>query len=197
MSQSRSALAQEAARIICEELITDYGLAKRKAAERLGGGRQEMPENLQIQQAILEYQRLFGGEAYADHLRRMRETAVRMMRWLAEFSPRLVGACVSGAVTRAHRVQLHLFADKAEMLDIFLHDHGVHFEQGERHYRYRDGREARVPLASFEVDGIGVDAAVFAEGELRKPPINPADGAAFRRLSLAEAEPLLASSGTR
>lgn len=193
MSRARAVIAQEAARIICEELITDYGHAKRKAAERTGAGTREMPENALIQQAVIEYQQLFGGDAYLAHLQKMRATAVQMLGWLAPFSPCLVGATISGAVTRAHRVQLHLFADKPESLDIFLHDHGMHFDQGERGYRYRDGHEARVPLACFEVNGIGVDAAVFPEGEAKRPPVNPTDGLVFKRLTLAEAERLSAS----
>jgi len=193
MNRARTVIAQEAARIVCDELITDYGQAKRKAAERAGAGAQDMPENALIQQAVIEYQQLFGGTAYLEHLRKMRATAVLMLRWLAEFAPHLVGATISGAVTRAHRVQLHLFADKPEMLDIFLHNQSVRFTQGERSYRYPNGREARVPLACFEVNDIGVDAAVFPEGEAKRPPVNPADGLLFKRLTLAETERLSVS----
>lgn len=192
MNRTRTAIAQETARIVCEELITDYGQAKRKALQRLGIDAHDMPENAEVQQAVIEYQRLFGGAPYADHLQKMRATAVLMLRWLSEFSPCLVGATISGAVTRAHRVQLHLFADKPEMLDIFLHNHGVAFEQGERSYRYPNHREAKIFLACFEVNGMGVDAAVFPEGEMKKPPVNPTDGLLFKRLSLAEAETLSA-----
>jgi hypothetical protein len=192
MSHAHNAVAQEAARIICEELLTDYGQAKRKAAQRLGSSG-AMPENHSVQRAVIEYQRLFGGDEYLQHLRQMRLIAVQSMRWLAAFDPRLVGGAISGAVTRAHRVQLQLFADQPEMLDMFLIDHGLAFEQGERSYRYPNGREARIPIAHFDLDGTGVDAAVFPADELRQPPINPADGQPFRRLTLAEAETLSAS----
>jgi hypothetical protein len=191
MASLQTAIAQEAARIICEELLTDYGLAKRKAAQRLGTSG-AMPENFSVQQAVLEYQRLFGGAGYRAHLHQMRQMAVQSMRWLGDFTPRLVGGAVSGAVTAAHRVQLHLFADQPEMLDVFLLDQGCGFEHGERSYRYPDGREVRIPIAHFDVGPAGVDAAVFPENELRRPPVNPADGRPFRRLALAEAEALSA-----
>lgn len=191
MNSPRHAVAMEAARIVCQELVTDYGQAKKKAAQRLGlGSRAAMPENAQIHAAIVDYQRLFGGAGYLAHLQRMRLTAVKMMQWLADFSPRLVGGAVSGAVTQAHHVQLHLFADKPEMLDIFLHDHGVRFSQQERNYRYPDGAEKQIPLACFEVNGIGVDVAVFPEGEMKRPPVNPADGLPYKRLNPGEAEKL-------
>lgn len=190
---ARLALAQEAARIICEELITDYGLAKRKAAERLDQPARNFPENALIQQAVIQYQHLFGGEEYHQRLKTMREVAAITMRWLDEFSPRLVGATISGAITAAHRIQLHVFADKTEMLDIFLHNQGQRFEQDERVYRYPNGREQRVPLARFEREGLGVDVAIFPEGDLRRPPLNPAEGQPFRRLDLQAAQDLAAA----
>lgn len=193
----RYSLVQEAARILCEERLTDYRLAKQKAAERLGvSSRGNLPDNAQIQQAVIEYQRLFGGESYRSHLRRMRETALRVMKSLADFSPRLVGGAISGAVTTAHRVQLHAFADRAETIDLYLHERGIAFDEDERSYRYPDGREERVPLARLDVDGMGVDLAVFSEADSRRAPVNPADGQPFKRLDLAQAEKLLAATDT-
>lgn len=186
-------IAQEAARIICEECVTDYRLAKQKAAARLGlPARSGLPDNASVQQAVIEYQRLFGGEEYRERLRRMRQTALLVMRQLAGFSPRLVGAAVSGAITEAHRLQLHAFADKPEAIDIFLHDRGIEFDEDERRYRYPDGTEQRIPLTCFEVDGIGVDLAVFPENEIRRAPLSPVEGQPFRRLDPAQAERLLA-----
>ena len=194
MSHDKHAIAQEAARVICAAQLTDYAAAKRKALERLGlPTRTALPDNAAVQQAVLEYQRLFGGDEYHEHLRAMRTVAVRVMRLLAEFSPRLAGGAVSGAVTAAHHVQLHLFADKAEMLDVFLHERGIRFEQDERQYRYPDGSVEAIPLTCFEVDGLGVDAAVFPEGEMKRPPVNITDGQLYKRLTLDAVETLIAS----
>lgn len=184
-------LAQEAARVICEEQVTDYRQAKQKAAERLGlGSRASMPDNASVQQAVLEYQRLFGGPEYHEHLNRLRRTAVQAMKWLAEFEPRLVGGAVTGAINATHHVQLHAFHEKAEALDVFLQSRGIRYELGDRRYRYANGQEHDVPLASFDADGIGVDIAVFPLDEQRRPPLNPADGLAYKRLDLAAAEKL-------
>lgn len=114
-------ITQEAARIICEERITDYRQAKAKAAERLGfSAKSAMPDNAQVHEAVIEYQRLFGGREYSEHLQHLRRTALSAMRLLAEFQPRLVGAVATGATTDAHLVRLHGFADKPELLDVFL-----------------------------------------------------------------------------
>jgi hypothetical protein len=187
----RSGIAEEAARLVCEEALTDYHGAKLKALARLGlPPRTPLPDNARVEAAVIDYLHFFGGDAYRDRLHRMRTLAPVLMRRLAAFEPRLVGGAVSGAVTAAHRLQLHAFADQAELLDVFLLELGLPFEDGERRYRYSNGKEQPIPLARFEFDGIGVDVAVFPLDELHRPPINPNDGQPYRRLTLAEAQQL-------
>lgn len=186
-----SPLVQEAARILCEEAVLDYRAAKLKAAQRLGlSGHAPLPDNASIQAAVIEYQRIFGGRDYAEHLRALRHTAVQAMRLLAEFQPRLTGAAVSGATTAAHRVQLHVFVDKAEALDLFFEDRGIPYQQDDRNYRYPGGREESVPLLRFEAGAIGVDVAMFGAEDLRRAPLSPTDGLPMKRLDLAEAQAL-------
>jgi hypothetical protein len=187
-------LAYEAARILCEEAALDYRSAKLKAAQRLGAGNGALPDNAEIQAAVIAYQRLYGGREYAERLRALRATAVRAMRLLAEFRPRLVGAVASGAITAAHRVQLHGFGEKPEALDLFLESRGIPYRQDDRSYRYPDGSDERVPLARFEAGEVGVDVAMFADDELRRLPLAPSDGLPMKRLNLAEAEALAALS---
>lgn len=187
----RSRLVQEAARIICEDGLADYRLAKQKAVDRLGLGLgTPMPSNADIQAAVIQYQRIFGGRAYAERLSLMRQTAVKSMRLLAEFSPRLVGAVATGATTDAHKVQLHCFADKPEAIDWLLESKGIPFEVGERRYRYADDQTADVPVLSFMAAEVGVSIAVFPERDLRRAPLSPVDGQALKRLELPAVESL-------
>jgi hypothetical protein len=193
-TRTQSRIAQEAARIICEESITDYRLAKQKAAQRLGlGEKAAMPKNADIEAAVLEYQRLFGGAEYSDRLRRLRDTALKAMSLLDSFRPRLVGGVASGAISDAHRVQLHVFCEKPEILDAFFHDRGIAYEQGEREYRFSDGRIERVPLVRFEAGDIGVDVAAFAPEDEHRPPLSPTSGEAMRRITATEVEALPAA----
>jgi hypothetical protein len=186
-----SGIAQEAARILCEEGQVDYRLAKLKAAQRLGlSARAALPDNARIQAAVIGYLRLFGGQEYASRLQRMRQVAVQAMRLLADFQPQLVGALISGAATSAQRVQIHAFDERAERLELFLHDRGVPFRQDDRHYRYPGGREERVPLIRFDAGEIGIDLAVFAPDDSRRAPLSPIDGLPMKRLGLEQAEAL-------
>lgn len=185
-------LIEEAARLICDEGYTDYRLAKLKAAERLGRGRSpQLPENHQIEAAVLERQQLFGGAEYRERLRRMRTTALRAMKLLNLFAPRLSGSLVSGAIGFGHRAQIHVVADQPETVEMLLHDRRIRFEQDERRYRLADGREQRVPLLCIEADGIGLDVAVFDADTQRNPPLSPIDGRPARRLLPEQVQALL------
>jgi hypothetical protein len=191
VSPSGEALVAEAARLFVEEAHTDYGLAKRRAAERLGlSSRSGLPDNRQIEAAVLDYQRLFGGPRYTARLKLLRDNAVRALRLLAPYGARLSGAVVSGAISDAHRVQIHAFPEQAERVELFLHERGLDPEQDERDYRYGNGRVETVPLVRFEAGGVGLDVALFQPGQERHAPLSPVDGRPARRLTLAEAEAL-------
>src|SRR5207248_11469684 len=89
----RRALAQEAARLMAEHGIRDFLVAKRKAAERLGviDGVALLPKNSEIESALAEYQRRFRGASHLEALGARPRAAVRSLRYLREFAPRLVG----------------------------------------------------------------------------------------------------------
>lgn len=188
----RLQIAQEAARLVCEDQLTDYRVAKQKAVARLDlGPKAPLPDNAMVHAAVLDYLRLFGGDDYPRRLQHLRRAALDAMRRLAAFEPRLVGAVVSGAVTDANRVQLHVFSDRAETVELGLCNRGVDCEQGDRGYRYPDGSEVEIPLVRFDIDDIGVDVAVFETGTLHECPLNPLDGRPFERLDMRGVERLL------
>lgn len=192
---SRDGIAEEAARIVCEELLNDYRAAKLKALQRLRlSPRTPLPDNARVHAAVLDYLQLFGGDEYRQRLRQLRAQAPVWMRRFAGFEPRLSGSVVSGAVTAATHLQLHLFADQAEAVDVFLLERGIDFEQAERRYRYPDGRERLLPVATLDGGGFGIDLVIFPYDELPRPPLSPLDGAPCARLTLAEAEKLAAST---
>lgn len=192
----RRALAQEAARIMAEHGIRDFYVAKRKAAERYGvfdGG--ALPKNTEIEAALAEYQRLFGGESHGESLRAQRAAALAAMRWLQEFEPRLVGAVLSGTATPHVDVQLHLFADRAESVAFKLMDHGLPHEVTERRVRMNADRTLAQPAIRFEMDDQPVEAIVFARDAIRQAPVSPVDGRPMRRADAAEVAALLGDAG--
>lgn len=194
--RARAAVAHEAARIICETGLTDYRAAKSKAAEHLpaeaGWG---LPRNLEIREAVLAYQRVFGGPAFTQRLRELRETARDVMRELADFRPRLVGGVLSGAIglePAAHDIQLHVFADAVEELDVFLINHRIEFATDAVRLQVRRGTFAEVPICEFGYRGIPVVATIFSERAGKHAPISSVDDAPIKRAALKDVEALLA-----
>ncbi|MCI0749712.1 MAG: hypothetical protein L0Y32_04095 [Nevskiales bacterium] len=195
MGTQHSRVVQEAARIICEDGLSDYRLAKQKAVERLGlGFGTPLPSNADVETAVLRYQQLFGGRDYADRLTLLRQTALKAMRLLAEFQPRLVGAVATGATTDGHPVQLHCFADKPEQIDVLLESRGLAFEVSQRRYRYADGQTGDVPVLTFLAADINVSVAVFPERDLRRALLSPTDGQPVKRLDSTAVEALAAET---
>jgi hypothetical protein len=124
--QLRAALAQEAARIMSEQGIDDYGLAKRKAAERFGATDiAVLPKNTEIEAALAAHHRLFEAHTHSSTLSALRRTALQAMRLLQRFEPRLVGPVLSGTASAHSEVNLHLFAEGAEPVALHLMERGI------------------------------------------------------------------------
>jgi hypothetical protein len=183
----RSAVAQEAARLMAEHGIQDYFIAKRKAAERYGvfdGA--FLPKNTEIEAALMSHQRLFGGANHERSLQEQRRVALEAMRLLEKFEPRLVGAVLTGSATEYTDIQLHVFSDSAEAVTMHLLDRRYEYEVFERRMRMAPERQIQVPSVRFEMGAETVEAFVFARDGIRQAPIGPVDGRPMRRADLRE-----------
>jgi uncharacterized protein YgbK (DUF1537 family) len=189
----RRELAQEAARIMAEHGIRDYLVAKRKAAERRGvvDGAAMLPKNSEIEAALAEYQRLFGGHSHVTALHAQRRAALSAMRYLREFSPRLVGSVLSGTTTLHTEVQLHLFADRAESVTLKLLDDGLAHAVTEKRVRFNAEQVRAFPGVRFQMEEQPIEATVFPTDGIRQAPASPVDGRPMRRASALEVEALL------
>jgi hypothetical protein len=189
----RRALAQEAARIMAEHGIRDFLVAKRKAAERLGvsDGAALLPKNAEIETALAEYQRLFGGTTHLESLTAQRRAALSAMRYLSEFEPRLVGPVLSGTATVHAEVQLHLFAERAEAVTLKLLDEGIPHEITERRVKLNPERIRAFPGVRFQMEDQPIEATVFPTDGIRQAPVSPVDGRPMRRANAFEVEALL------
>lgn len=193
----RSAIAQEAARLMAEHGIQDFLVAKRKAAERYGvfdGGL--LPRNTEIEAALLSHQRLFGGIRHARSLNQQRRAALEAMQLLDRFEPRLVGSVLHGSATEHANIQLHVFSDSPEAVYTHLLDRRYEYEVLERRIRMSPDRQAHVPTVRFEIASGVVEANVFPRDGIRQAPVSPVDGKPMRRADRDEVHELIAASLT-
>ncbi len=192
--QLRRALAQEAARIMAEQGIDDFGLAKRKAAERLGATDiSVLPKNTEIEEALATHHRLFEFNTHSSALSSLRETALRAMRLLERFEPRLVGPVLSGTASAHSEITLHLFAEGSEPVALHLMERGIPHRIGERRMRYEPDRLVTYPVVQFVAGQTEIDAIVFPINGIRQSPSSPVDGRPMRRADASELESLLAT----
>ena len=172
----RGRLAQEAARLVNEHGIQDYGLAKRKAAQRLGvRAAGALPSNSEIEACVTEWQRIFEPESHRTQLEELRRLAVDVMALLSPFEPRLAGSVLTGAITVNSSIELHLFSDAPEEVVMTLEEQGIACRDCQRRYRYNTRGISIVPGYRFTFRSERIDALVFPEKGLRQAPMSPVD----------------------
>jgi hypothetical protein len=137
MHHDRETLASVAARLIVESQLTDWSLARRKAAEQIGLSTRSaaMPSDDDIVAEIKTYHALYGGEEHAAQIRSQRENALEVMRVLSRFEPRLVGPVAEGWAHEGSDAVIELVAESSKDVEIELVNLGAEVDAHER----RDG----------------------------------------------------------
>jgi hypothetical protein len=181
-SELRERLAQEAARVMAEGGIEDFGLAKRKAADRLGvRGLSALPTNVEIESRLAERLRIFEPEGFSQRLSNLRRLAADVMLDLEPFAPRLVGAVLAGTVTVSSGIELHVFADAPEFVAAALKRDGGTLRDCQRRYRLDADTTVLLPGFSFTRAGEHVQVLVFPERAEHQAPLSPVDRKPMRR----------------
>lgn len=193
----RKSIAIEAARIITEERISDFYKAKHKAATRLGAANtRNLPRNEEIEEALVEYQRLFRRDTQPAQLLKLRHAALEAMEYFHHFSPRLTGAVLRGTADEYSGIELHLFAGTPEEVGMFLMEQHLPYEQGEQSVTLADGSRANFPVYRLLAGDSTIRLTVFPLLGLREPPRGELDGRPAPRANIAELRALLQNTRT-
>lgn len=192
-NNDRALIAQEAARLMAESGYVDWAAAKHKAAQRLGMARSAVPSNSEVAVALEEQLHLYDADGTRFRLAERRQLAVNVMGALKDFQPRAAGALVNGLMTDRSPVEIHLFADPPEKVDMFLSDLGWEYDDDELRLRHPDGREVIVPICRLDTpDGVVVELQIFNGDSTRWAPISPVDGKPERRMDIAALQAAMA-----
>ncbi len=196
----RGAIAAEAARLMYEEGVKQYFTAKRLASKRMfgrvGGRRmryrpQDLPSNGEIRDALLILAEYAEGDGRTRRLFAMRVVALRAMRALEDFSPRLIGSVSTGHIRRGSDIDLHVFSDDEDALIDHLKTLGWRWET-ERVTILKFG-EIREYLHVHVRDDFELELTVYDRRELRFRPRSSTDGKPIVRVKSAALESLLAA----
>ncbi len=130
-SKLRRQIAWQAARLMYDRQESEYYRAKLKAAERLGQGwlkPADLPSNAEVRDEIQALARQLEGASRFGELRQMRLAALRMMRRLAPFRPRLIGSVLTGHIRHGSDIDLHVFSESAEAITHLLDHDGLSYQ---------------------------------------------------------------------
>jgi predicted HD phosphohydrolase/predicted nucleotidyltransferase len=140
----RRQIAFEAARLMYQRQESEYYSAKMKAARRICQGwvkPADLPSNAEIRDEIQGFARLYEGEQRLANLRDMRLEALRMMRLLAVFHPRLIGSVLTGHIRQGSDIDLHVFSDSVEAVRFALDSEALVYDvERKRVRKYGDER---------------------------------------------------------
>jgi len=142
----RARIAAAAARIMAEDGIDDFALAKRKAVRVLGAPDTEaLPANDEIEAELRAYRALYQADEHPRRIAELRAVALDAMRALERFHPYLTGPVLTGIAGPYAEIDLQLFPESAKDVELFLLDRGIAFETHEgRRYSGDRARPASV-----------------------------------------------------
>jgi len=190
----RTRIAAVAARLMAEDGIVDFAMAKRKAARQLGAGdTQSLPNNDEVETELRLYQSLYQGQEQRERLRDLRNQALAAMEQLAEFKPYLTGPVLKGTAGRYADIDLQVFADSGKDLEIFLLNRNIPYETMQSRY-FSGDQERAVSVLSLDWRGTALRIAVYMPGDERRSVKTSALGRPLERAGLDAVRILVAES---
>src|SRR5438093_1684496 len=187
----RQAIAFEAARLMYERVESEYYTAKRKAANRLC--RQsvkpaDLPSNAEIREQIQVFARIHEGDKRTENLRAMRLEALRLMRLLRAFRPRLIGSVMTGHVRKGSDIDIHIFTDGVGLVTDILQNEGYQFDVERK--QVVKHQEARVFTHIHIFDRFNFELTVYPDDKAHYVFRSSVTGKAIERASIRELEEL-------
>jgi hypothetical protein len=191
LSGMRMRIAAAAARIMAEEGIDDFALAKRKAARRLGAPDSEaLPANEEIESALREYRALYQADVHPERTAELRRIALDAMRAFERFNPYLTGPVLAGLAGPYAEVDLQLFPESTKEVELHLLDLGIAYEASDER-RYTGDRVRAVAVISLHWQGVPLRLAVFDRRDERSALKTTPAGRVAPRAGIAEVSALV------
>jgi hypothetical protein len=193
-------IAQQAARMMAEEGVHDYAYAKKKAGRQLGiSENSALPTNAEIEEEIRLYHEIYNADEQPFELAKLRKAALMTMQLFERFNPRLTGSVLDGTAGKFAQTEIHLFADSAKEIEIFLLSQQIPFESSEKSFRIsdkpsKDKKEKvrkTVPVFTLETE-LGLQKlSVFEFDDLRVATKKTSDGSNADRADITELKLLI------
>ena len=187
----RAEIAAAAARIMAEDGIDNFALAKRKAARQLGATDSEaLPRNDEIEVELRAYRALYQEGEHPQLIAELREVALDAMRALEPFHPYLTGPVLKGTAGPYAEIDLQLFPESPKDVELFLLERGIAFETQEAR-RYSGDRVHAVSIFTLAWRDHPLRLSVFDPRDERVALKTSQAGRVTQRAGIAELATLL------
>jgi hypothetical protein len=186
----RARIAAAAARIMAEDGVDDFALAKRKAARQLGAAETEaLPANDEVEGELRAYRALYQPE-HSQHIAELRRIALDAMRALERFSPYLTGAVLKGTAGPYAEIELQLFPESSKEVEIFLLERRMAYTTHEGR-RFSGDRAHAMSVLSLTWQDAPLKLSVFDPRDERLALKTSQAGRVMDRAGIAEVAALL------
>jgi predicted nucleotidyltransferase len=125
-SRIRREIALRAAQLMYTRDEREYFQAKRKAARLVTGSDHpsDLPSNAEIREHVQLLADMLEGESRQRDLTRMRLVALRFLRLLRRYKPRLIGSVLTGHIRTGSDIDLHVFCDSPAIVEDLIQQEG-------------------------------------------------------------------------
>ncbi len=185
----RRQIVFESARLMYSRQESEYYRAKMKAARKLCRGwvkPSDLPSNAEIRQEIQRFACVHEGDSRLDNLLHMRLDALRMMRILERFKPRLIGSTLTGHIRHGSDIDVHVFTSSVDAVVMTLQEEGYDCEV--EHKRVRKHGEERVFTHIHVRDRFPVEITCYAADLVSYGFKSSITGSTIERASIDELE---------
>lgn len=169
---------------------SEYFTAKRKAARQVVGSDRvrDLPSNAEVREQVQILADLVEGDRRHRELQSMRIEALRFLRLLSRWRPRLIGSVLTGHIRAGSDIDIHAFADSPALVADMLEQAG--YDCQIEHKRVLKDRQQRVFThihiqADYpvEITVYDADKAAFPfRSSITGKPIERADAAQLERV---------------
>ena len=187
----RLRIAAAAARIMAEDGVDDFALAKRKAAKQLGAPESEaLPGNDEVEAELRAYRALYQPEEHSERIVELRRIALDAMRALERFSPYLTGPVLKGTAGPYAEIELQLFPESAKEVELFLVERRIAYATHEGR-RFAGDRAHAMSVLSLAWQETPLRLSVFDPRDERVALKTSQAGRVLERAGIAEVAGLL------
>jgi hypothetical protein len=195
LQQMRTRIAAAAARLMAEDGVEDFALAKRKAARQLGAeDTQSLPKNEEIEAELRAYQSLYQGEEQRERIQYLRRCALEAMQLLERFRPYLAGPVLSGTAGRYSDIDLQLFTDDGKAVEHFLLSRDIEYDISDER-RFAGDQARAVSVLKVDWRGVPINLAIYTLKEERGTLRATFAGRPIERAGIQAVAQLLSSPG--